>query len=97
MRHKVLAAGLLLVFLPLGLRTLRQAFGIEGSPHVFVMLVFSGSLMLLIGLCGLVGLLAPRVRPLGRGGQDGEPGDDGQDEIKEKDNEKSAAPGGRHP
>jgi hypothetical protein len=46
-----------LVLTPVGAWTLRAAFG-ESQPHLFVMLVFSGSLTLLLGLTGLVGFAA---------------------------------------
>lgn len=40
---------------------LRAAFAIDDQPHIFVMLVFSGSLSLLVGLAGLVGFVASFV------------------------------------
>jgi hypothetical protein len=43
-----------LVFLPLGAYTLYAAFTLN-NPHVFVMVVFSGSLMALLGLTGAAG------------------------------------------
>jgi hypothetical protein len=98
MRHKVLAAGMFLLFSPAGLYILRQAFRIEGSPHVFVMFVFSGSLTLLIGLCGLAGLLPSRGGPKesqAHGGADGE--GFGPELPKENEYEEPPAKGGRHP
>ncbi|MDR2611833.1 MAG: hypothetical protein LBG06_02990 [Deltaproteobacteria bacterium] len=44
------------IFTPAGLWTLRAAFSMTDGPHIFVMFVFSGSLMILIGLAGLGGL-----------------------------------------
>jgi hypothetical protein len=46
-----------LIFIPLGILVIKSSFDIP-SPHVFVMLIFSGSLMVLLGLTGIVGLLA---------------------------------------
>ena len=46
-----------LVFTPAGALVLSGAFG-ETQPHLFVMLVFSGSLTLLLGLVGLIGFVA---------------------------------------
>jgi hypothetical protein len=46
-----------LVLTPVGAAVLRGAFG-ETQPHLFVMLVFSGSLTLLLGLTGLIGFAA---------------------------------------
>jgi hypothetical protein len=43
-----------LVFTPLGVWTLGMAFSVT-NPHVFVMVIFSGSLMALLGLTGLAG------------------------------------------
>ena len=58
-----LISGLMaLLFLPIGFWTLNGAFTIKEAPHAFVLLIFSGSLMVLVGLAGLVGLLA-RGRP----------------------------------
>ncbi|MDR1313164.1 MAG: hypothetical protein LBQ12_05585 [Deltaproteobacteria bacterium] len=50
------------LFTPAGVWTLRAAFSVTDAPHVFVMLMFSGSLMILIGLAGLGGLYF-RLRP----------------------------------
>jgi putative effector of murein hydrolase LrgA (UPF0299 family) len=49
---------MVLLFLPVGVWTLSGAFTLREAPHIFVMLVFSGSLMILVGLSGLVGLFA---------------------------------------
>ncbi|MGL4208704.1 MAG: hypothetical protein ACRCTY_04890 [Candidatus Adiutrix sp.] len=46
-----------LFFLPVGAFVLSGAFN-ESQPHFFVMLVFSGSLTLLLGLVGLIGFVA---------------------------------------
>jgi hypothetical protein len=48
---------MLVIFLPSGAYILWTAFSIEGSPHAFVMFIFSGSLMSLIGVCGFLGLV----------------------------------------
>ena len=56
MRLKLLAVSLLVLFLPLGIYTVRRAYWIEDSPHEFVMLIFSWTMMILLGLTGLVGL-----------------------------------------
>ncbi|MDR0354972.1 MAG: hypothetical protein LBJ64_04475 [Deltaproteobacteria bacterium] len=56
MRKKLLSLGMAVIFAPAGVQTLRAAFKIV-EPHIFVMFVFSGSLMLLLGLAGLIGLL----------------------------------------
>lgn len=47
-----------LVLTPAGVLVLRGAFGETTQPHLFVMLVFSGSLTLLLGLVGLIGFVA---------------------------------------
>ena len=47
-----------LVLTPAGALVLRGAFGETSQPHLFVMLVFSGSLTLLLGLVGLIGFVA---------------------------------------
>ena len=47
-----------LVMTPAGVLVLRGAFGETAQPHLFVMLVFSGSLTLLLGLVGLIGFVA---------------------------------------
>lgn len=55
------------VFLtPAGVWVLWGAFQEPPGPHVFVMLVFSGSLTLLLGLVGLIGFVAsfgPKAAP----------------------------------
>jgi hypothetical protein len=51
-----------ILFLPVGFWTTHGAFSLREAPHAFVMLIFSGSLMILVGLAGLVGLMA-RGRP----------------------------------
>ncbi|MDR3135762.1 MAG: hypothetical protein LBU69_06695 [Deltaproteobacteria bacterium] len=75
MRYKLMAACLLVIFLPLGIYTLRQAYQIKDSPHVFVMYIFSGTLMILLGLTGLLGLLPARDRtkaqPVDEAGSEG--------------------------
>lgn len=54
-----LALGLMaLAFTPGGAWVLRGAFGETAEPHAFVMLVFSGCLILLLGLVGLIGFVA---------------------------------------
>jgi hypothetical protein len=50
------------VFTPAGAWTLKAAFDITDGPHIFVMFIFSGSLMILVGLAGLGGLYF-RLRP----------------------------------
>jgi hypothetical protein len=86
MHLRLLATALLLVFLPCGLYTLYQAYRIDGNPHVFVMFIFSGSLMVLLGLVGLIGL--------SQAGKKAEPtygsGPDQVDEIIDEDSENSA-------
>ncbi len=54
---RILLAGVALLFTPAGIIVLRGAFGTD-QPHYFVMLVFSGSLTLLVGLVGLIGFVA---------------------------------------
>ncbi|UQZ91105.1 hypothetical protein C4J81_18535 [Deltaproteobacteria bacterium Smac51] len=59
-KHPVarIALALAAVFLtPAGIWVLRGAFE-QTQPHIFVMLVFSGSLTLLLGLVGLIGFVA---------------------------------------
>jgi len=58
---RCLLAGIAALFTPAGIMVLRGAFGEEGQPHLFVMLVFSGSLTLLLGLVGLIGFVASFV------------------------------------
>jgi type IV secretory pathway TrbL component len=57
MLRKLLWAVCVLIFLPSGLYVLYRSFDLT-SPHIFVMMIFSGSLMVLLGLVFLVGLLA---------------------------------------
>jgi putative effector of murein hydrolase LrgA (UPF0299 family) len=73
---------MIILFLPVGVWTIRGAFTIREAPHAFVMLIFSGSLMILVGLAGLVGLVAR-----------GRPGS-AEELENELDNEKPFAPGG---
>jgi hypothetical protein len=47
------------IFLPLGIWILQISFEVKDAPHVFVMMIFSGSLSALVGLSGLAGLVAP--------------------------------------
>jgi putative effector of murein hydrolase LrgA (UPF0299 family) len=56
---RLLLSILLTLFLPIGAWTLHAAFTLS-EPHYFVMFVFSGSLMILLGLSGVVGLIAKR-------------------------------------
>ena len=65
-----------LLFLPIGAWTLNGAFSIKEAPQAFAMLVFSGSLMILVGLAGVVGLVA-RGRPRG-------PGEDSEDQLDDQ-------------
>jgi putative effector of murein hydrolase LrgA (UPF0299 family) len=53
-----------LLFLPVGIWTLKGAFTLDEAPHAFVMLIFSASLTILVGLAGLVGLMAKGRKPL---------------------------------
>lgn len=70
-----------LIFLPAGAWTLVRAYRLGDSPHSFAMMIFSGSLMLLVGMAGMVGMLAKGRIPA----------------ESEDDDEKSAAEGGRDP
>lgn len=45
------------VMVPVGCGVLWQSFTVE-QPHIFVMLIFSGSLTILVGLACLVGLVS---------------------------------------
>jgi putative effector of murein hydrolase LrgA (UPF0299 family) len=45
------------IFTPAGVFVVRASFYIENAPHIFVMYIFSGSLMILLGLAGVGGLL----------------------------------------
>ncbi|MDR1486451.1 MAG: hypothetical protein LBT62_00425 [Deltaproteobacteria bacterium] len=56
--RRILSAIMMVIFLPFGFYILWIAFEIDGSPHVFVMFIFSGSLMSLIGVAGLLGLIS---------------------------------------
>ncbi|MDR1656266.1 MAG: hypothetical protein LBT47_01760 [Deltaproteobacteria bacterium] len=78
--RRLISALMAVLFLPAGGYTLFSAFQIREVPHALVMMIFSGSLMLLLGLAGIVGLLAPERKA-------GE---------KESDDEESTAPGGGH-
>jgi hypothetical protein len=51
----ILSLLLCVVFLPAGIWTLSAAYALK-EPHYFVMFIFSGSLMVLLGLAGAVGL-----------------------------------------
>jgi putative effector of murein hydrolase LrgA (UPF0299 family) len=46
-----------LIFVPFGYWVIKSAFNLE-SPHIFVMFLFSGSLMTLLGLTAIVGLVS---------------------------------------
>jgi hypothetical protein len=41
----------------LGLYVVYRAYLIQNAPHEFVMLIFSGTLMVLLGVTGLIGLI----------------------------------------
>ncbi len=59
-KHPLVRIILALIFLfgaPAGIGVLWGAFERQ-EPHIFVMLVFSGSLTLLLGLTGLIGFVA---------------------------------------
>ena len=53
---RTLLLGAFLILTPIGGLVMNVAF--EQQPYVFIMLIFSGSLMLLVGLTGLVGFIA---------------------------------------
>jgi hypothetical protein len=55
--HRFILTAAALFFTPAGIFVLRGAFS-ETQPHQFIMLVFSGSLTLLVGLAALIGLVA---------------------------------------
>ena len=55
---RIIMVIMILAFTPAGAFVLCGAFDGIDQPHLFVMLVFSGSLMLLLGLVGLIGLVA---------------------------------------
>ncbi|MDR1608558.1 MAG: hypothetical protein LBT38_09160 [Deltaproteobacteria bacterium] len=57
MLRKVIYVAMALIFLPFGYGVLEASFNLA-SPHIFVMFLFSGSLMILLGLTGIVGLIA---------------------------------------
>jgi hypothetical protein len=46
---------LAVIFIPSGVYTLIVSFAVT-DPHVFVLFVFSGSLMVMLGLAGLIGI-----------------------------------------
>jgi putative effector of murein hydrolase LrgA (UPF0299 family) len=71
----VLCLVMAVVFIPAGVWTLRTAFTMTDGPHVVVMLVFSGSLMILMGLAGLGGLYFRWRPPAPPGGKEGEGGE----------------------
>ncbi|MDR2301459.1 MAG: hypothetical protein LBF38_05390 [Deltaproteobacteria bacterium] len=75
MRFKLLAVSLLTLFLPLGLYVVYRAYLIKEAPHEFVMLIFSGTLMILLGLTGLVGLFHGAVKVSA-------PSEDGEGELE---------------
>ena len=56
--RRLISGLMILLFLPVGVWTLNGAFTLREAPHIFVMLIFSGSLMVLVGLAGVVGLVA---------------------------------------
>jgi putative effector of murein hydrolase LrgA (UPF0299 family) len=64
MFRRILAGCLALIFLPTGVIIFKSAFSIHEAPHVFVMLIFSGSLTLLLGLCGALGLAIRSHKPI---------------------------------
>ncbi|MDR3154547.1 MAG: hypothetical protein LBW85_09855 [Deltaproteobacteria bacterium] len=68
----VLCLVMALAFTPAGVWTLRTAFSLTEGPHVFAMLLFSGCLMILLGLAGLGGLYF-RWRPPGGPGEKAAP------------------------
>ncbi|MDR1085084.1 MAG: hypothetical protein LBP22_09570 [Deltaproteobacteria bacterium] len=57
MLKKLLCLALAVIFIPLGILVIRNSFTLT-SPHLFVMSIFSGSLMILLGLTGVLGVLA---------------------------------------
>jgi putative effector of murein hydrolase LrgA (UPF0299 family) len=50
----IISLAMILIFTPLGVFTLITAYSIN-NPQVFVMVIFSGSLMVLLGLTGMLG------------------------------------------
>jgi hypothetical protein len=48
-----------LLFLPSGIYTLYHGMKIKEAPHFLAMMIFSGSLMVLLGLAGIIGLITP--------------------------------------
>jgi hypothetical protein len=100
-KHPLARAILALLFLfgaPAGFWVLRGAFGRQ-EPHILVMLVFSGSLILLLGLTGLIGFLASFAS--GEASADKSPADASSAEYfhknQESAGEKSSAPNRGHP
>ncbi|MDR2387477.1 MAG: hypothetical protein LBE80_07850 [Deltaproteobacteria bacterium] len=65
MRFQLIAVSLLTFFLPLGIYVVYRAYLIEEAPHEFVMLIFSGTLMILLGLTGFVGLFHGAIKSPG--------------------------------
>jgi uncharacterized membrane protein HdeD (DUF308 family) len=61
--RRLLSGLMALLFLPAGVWTLARAFRVGDAPHDFAMMIFSGSLTLLVGLAGLVGLAAKGRAP----------------------------------
>ncbi|MDR1297856.1 MAG: hypothetical protein LBO05_10910 [Deltaproteobacteria bacterium] len=81
LRYKLLSLGMLLVFLPLGVYTFVWSYKEVHEPHISVMLLFSGSLMTLIGLVGVLGVWPSRAakNPSGGGADGDEAGFDDDD------------------
>ena len=50
-------------FTPAGIAVVYASFSIEDAPHVFVMSVFSGTLMILIGVAGIGGVVLREKTP----------------------------------
>ena len=59
----ILCAFMALLFTPAGVYVLMASFSIENAPHVFVMCVFSWSLMILVGLAGIGGIVLREKAP----------------------------------
>jgi putative effector of murein hydrolase LrgA (UPF0299 family) len=51
------------VFTPAGVWIIYASFTLENAPHIFVMFIFSGSLMILLGLAGIGGLILREKNP----------------------------------
>jgi hypothetical protein len=51
------------VFTPAGVFVLYASFDIQNAPHFFVMYIFSGSLMILLGLAGIGGIVLREKNP----------------------------------